>query len=125
MFHPQTHEGSGISMRFLVKSGDQIVKIETAVATRIQHMPDSLAKCFLAVTVLERVEEQKTLRVQSGGSLYAGWRRICWHQRQGAANCFRACRRAVQRLITHGGGKRRKRRQWRILLIKSRALAIT
>jgi hypothetical protein len=71
MFHPQTHERSGISVGFLVKSGDQIVKIETGVAPGIQHMPDGFAKCFLTETVLKRIEEKKTFRVQSGGIFFS------------------------------------------------------
>src|SRR5260370_30517157 len=98
MLHPVAHEFGDILMSFLLESGDEVVQIETASSARVKHVAQRFAESILAVAILQRKKEQKTLGTHDASVF--GFARIGlpWHQRDPAANRVRAHLRTLTRI---------------------------
>ena len=62
MLHPQADELRDVLVAFLFERGDEVAEIKTVLPAGGKHVVDGAAKSVLAVVVLKRIKEKKTLR---------------------------------------------------------------
>src|SRR5260370_5077310 len=107
MLHPQADKLCNILVRFLFERGNKVVKIEAPAVPGIEHMTESVAKGFLAITFAQCVKEEKTLGAKKSCILRFLLRGVPRNELECAPNRSFTKGRPFDGFAAQGGGKSR------------------